>query len=406
MKRIQAIIHIIVFILLLQSCTTTRRFGTTVERDENNPCQLNIVIQVAIQGTKDDVTTVRKALEECYNRECFIPCPNDSTKGCMTKITVVVKGYGELKEDELSAFHYVEMIDDDGLPSNAYLGTPNKGASQGTWRRGQDPGVYCHEVLHFCGLEDKYCSRLKDPVTGAPVVEVSCNPPPDPAGGGCCSVFFDGRRCGNPCEGHDHNIMANSSAPLTCSNILDVVKLAGLDNCPPECCGSGMTFSRPKTQLHATPGYLHFGDKDTKFGTIGIDVGGTKYFGGSLGVTINGGYYTNTDKENDYKETNSLLNITAGVSYRIDDPFKTGGKFSINTHALGGISSWTQKTTFGQNSNQSTEVSPHLNVGAALDIRLNKNWSLRLPEISYAPTFFYETVQHNYKIGAGVVFSR
>lgn len=36
----------LVLLLALQSCTTTRRFGTTVERDENNPCQINIVIQV------------------------------------------------------------------------------------------------------------------------------------------------------------------------------------------------------------------------------------------------------------------------------------------------------------------------------------------------------------------------
>ena len=144
MNRFYYITSIAVFFMLLQSCTGTRRFGTTIERDENNPCQVNMIIQVAIEGTDADVTMVKNALEDCYGKECFIPCPGDSLKGCKTKITVVVKKYSSLKEDETAGFHYVQMIDDDGLPSNAYLGTPNNGASSGTWRRHQPPGVYCH----------------------------------------------------------------------------------------------------------------------------------------------------------------------------------------------------------------------------------------------------------------------
>ena len=88
--------------IFLQSCTGTRRFGTTIERDENNPCQINMIIQVAIQGTADDIKKVRSELEACYNQECFIPCPDDSLKGCKTKITVVVKGYGVKRRNNMN----------------------------------------------------------------------------------------------------------------------------------------------------------------------------------------------------------------------------------------------------------------------------------------------------------------
>jgi hypothetical protein len=394
-------------IFLLVSCTTTRRFGTTIERDENNPCQVNIVIQVAIQGTADDVKTVRSALEACYNKQCFIPCPNDSTKGCMTKTTVVVKGYGELKEEERDAFHYVNMIDDDGLPSNAYLGTPNNGASSGTWRRNQIPGVYCHEVLHFCGLDDKYCSRLFDPVTNQITTELICTPPPDPGNGSCCTTFFNGRRCSTPCDGHEHNLMANSSAELSCQNIMDVLKLAGLDNCPEECCRSGQTFSRPPPEYYISPGYLHFGDKQTKFGGFGVSIGGVKYIGSSLGVSIDAGYHSHTDKQdNNYKQSQGLINITGGVSYRLPDPFKTNEKFSVNLHGRAGIMNWTQKTTFNNSSSKNSEQSLLLDFGGALNMKLNKDWSLRLIELRYMPTFFYEATQNNFRIGVGIVYRR
>lgn len=325
----------------------------------------------------------------------------------MTKTTVVVKGYGELKEDEMNAFHYVNMIDDDGLPSNAYIGTPNKGASSGTWRRNQYPGVYCHEVLHFCGLDDKYCSRLFDPVANQVTTELICTPPPDPNNGSCCGLFLNGRRCSSPCDGHENNLMANSLAELSCQNIMDVVKLAELGNCPEECCRSGQTFSRPPTEYHFTPGYLHFGDKNTKFGSIGVSIGGTKYLSSSLGVSIDAGYYNHTEKQdNNYTQSDGLLKVSAGVSYRLPDPFQTNEKFTVNLHGRAGISNWPQKTTFGNSSVKNSEQSLLLDFGGALNMKLNKNWSLRLPELRYMPTFFYDAMQNNFRIGAGVVYRR
>jgi hypothetical protein len=391
-------------LVLLQSCTGTRRFGTTVERDEQNPCLIHIIIQIAIQGTDADVEAVKNDLESCMNKECFIPCENDETKGCKTKITTVVKKYSSLKEDELQAFHYVQMIDNDGLPSNAYLGTPNKGISSGVWRRGEPPGTYCHEVLHFCGLADKYCSRLFDPVAGTTQTELNCDPPPDPNGGACCSPSAQNTRCCTPCEGHDHNLMATLSAPLTCANIRDVLKGAGLDSCPEECCKSGSAFHKPPDEIYITPGYLHFGDKNTSFGSIGVGAGYSKYIGSSIGITISGGYYTHTDKQGEIKETSTLMNITGGATYQVTEPSKSPAGIRVSIHAQAGISRYSQKITYGGNKYSNHEISFLLKIGAALDMRLNKNWFLRLLQADYAPTFFYNTTQQNYILGAGIVY--
>ena len=405
MKRFLIIISVVIFILL-QSCTSTRRFGTTIERDENNPCQVNLVIQVAIQGTAEDVKTVRSALEECYNQECFIPCDTDSSKGCMTKITVVVKRFAELNEDERSAFHYVEMVNDDGLPSNAYLGTPNSGAVSGTWRRNQPAAVYCHEVLHFCGLPDKYCSRLYDPVTGAVTVERNCDPPPEPSGGSCCAPTASHTRCSTPCDGHHDDLMGTVSASLSCENIRDVLKGAGLDNCPQECCVTDQTFTRPPPELHVVPGYYHFGDKNLKFGSIGVSIGASKYLGSSLGISVDGGYYNHSEKQNDYQQSEGFMHITGGINYRLPDIFKPSKRFCLTTHFRGGIANWIQKSSFMGNDFKNREQSLHFNLGGSLDMRIHQNWSIRLIQAEYAPTFFFDEMQHNYRLGAGIVYSR
>ena len=404
MKPFVHTVWIVVFILVLHSCTGTRRFGTTIERDENNPCLINMIIQVGVQGTDEDVTKIRTELEDCFNRECFIPCDKDSSKGCKTKITVVVKNWGSLNEDEQRSFHYVNMIDDDGLPSNAEIGTPNRGTSSGTWRRVNHPGMFCHEVLHFCGLPDRYCSRLYDPVTGTVNVENNCDPPPDP-GGNCCIPTTDNKRCGASCAGHEHDKMAMSMNPLTCDNIKDVLQRAGFNSCPEACCSSDKTYTRPPDEIYIIPGYMGFGDKNTKFGAIGVGIGYTKTISSSVGLTIDAGYYTHTQKDNYYKETSSLLNITAGVTYLPGSANNNKKRLSFSTHVLAGISSYTQKTKSPNSNTVSTNnISFHANVGAALNLKLNRNFSIRLLQADYAPTFFFNTTQHNFRLSAGLVY--
>jgi hypothetical protein len=359
-----------------------------------------MIIQIAIEGTDEDVAAVKKDLDECFGKGCFIPCPNDSSKGCMTKVTTVVKKYGSIPQDEVSGYHYVQMVDNDGLPSNAYIGTPNNGASSGTWRRNEPTGTYCHEVLHFCGLEDKYCDRRYDPVKDSVIVARNCVPPPDP-GGDCCTPGANNTRCTVACADHETDIMGASGASMSCDNIMDVLKGVGMNNCPPECCGSNMTFTRPPDEIYIIPGYYHFGDKYNKFGSIGGSLGYTKQLGSTLGITIEGGYYNHTEKHNNIKETSGLMHITGGVTARVTDPNKS--KVSISTHALIGISRYTEKTTVNDNTYKQDETSFHFNIGAAADLKLNRKLSLRLLQADYAPTFFFDAMQHNFRVSAGLV---
>lgn len=404
MTRCIFIIAIATFILL-QSCSSTRRFGTTIERDENNPCQINMIIQVAIEGTPEDLRTVKSELEDCYKKECFIPCESDKEKGCLTKITVVVKSFSELKEDERDAFHYVQMVNNDGLPSNAYVGTPNSGASSGTWRRNEAFGTYCHEVLHFCGLRDKYCSRIYDPVTRTVTTEKICDPPPEPGAGGCCAPSETHTRCSTPCDGEHDNLMATTNAPLSCENILDVLKGAGFNNCPPECCSSNSTFSKPADETYILPGYFHFGEKNSKLGGYGVSIGGTKYIGSSLGLTLETGYYIDSEKQDDIKYSTSFLNITGGITYNFGNFSTIRQRLSVNAHALGGILRCTQKITFNDESESDHSTSLLLNVGASLNMRLNKMWTWRVLQADYVPTFFNDETQHNYRISTGIVYN-
>jgi len=110
-----------------------------------------------------------------------------------------------------------------------------------------------------------------------------------------------------------------------------------------------------------------------------------------------------TDKDNSYKQTSGLMHITGGITYRVTDPPTTEKGISISTHALFGVSRYTQKTSFGGNTLKDDATSLHFNIGAAVDLQLNRSWAVRLLQADYAPTFFYESTQHNYRISAGLV---
>ena len=393
---------LLILFLLLQGCGTSRRFGTTIVRDENNPCIVHMIVQVAIQGTDEDFNRVKSELEDCFNRECFIPCPTDSTKGCKAMVSVTVKKYGELKEEERSAYHYVQMVDNDGLPSWAQLGRPNSDAVDGQWRRDAPAGTYCHEVLHFCGLEDKYCARIYDPVKDSIIVERSCDPPPDPFGN-CCTPGAGFKRCTWPCAGHDDNIMGSGWASMKCDNILHVLRNAGYGECPDACCGSDSTFSAPAAEVYITPGYYHFGEKNNKLGTFGIGIGGTKYLGSSLGVTIEGGMYFHSEENQEVKETVRMSHLMGGVSYR--PKTKSGSRLNFVARLLAGISEYRQTTRIPNfEDNESKYHSLVLNIGGSANLWLNRKMDLRLLQVDYMPTFFFDETQHNFRVSTGLVW--
>ncbi|MFZ1369296.1 MAG: hypothetical protein WAR78_02875, partial [Ferruginibacter sp.] len=118
---------------------------------------------------------------------------------------------------------------------------------------------------------------------------------------------------------------------------------------------------------------------------------------------IDAGYYTHSKTDNSYKDISNLLNITAGVTW-LPGGVKNRKGLSVSTHAQAGISSYTQKSKFPGNTVSNNELSFHANIGAALNLNLNSNFGIRLLQADYAPTFFYNSTQHNYRLGAGVYY--
>lgn len=303
-------------LFILNACTT-QQHATTVVRDKDDECTVRIVIQLGIDGTDDDVNKVRNQLEDCFATGCFIKCPDDETKGCKIESNVIVKKWSSIDASDRSAFHHIRMVDNDNLPSFVdSLGKPNGSASGGEWRRDVHPRTYCHELLHLCGLDDQYCSRLWDSVSRIVSTEVTCKPPPDPNRGNCCDprrVPFG--RCSSPCEGHDHDLMATLSYDATCQNMFDIVKGAGLLSCPEPCCKKPSSAIPPpgtaipddktyKIGVELKPGYsgLYTTDDFNPNNVIKEKYHG---YGIGLGATI------------DYK-LNDKISLNAGLRYQRD----------------------------------------------------------------------------------------
>jgi hypothetical protein len=113
-------------------------------------------------------------------------------------MNAVVKKWSDLSADDKKNFHQITMVDNDGMPSNANIGKANAGNSNGWWRRNVHAHTYCHETLHLLGLPDQYCSRIYNVVDSSASVEISCDPPPDPNLGTCCTPTAQRTRCSTP----------------------------------------------------------------------------------------------------------------------------------------------------------------------------------------------------------------
>lgn len=390
-------------LISIEGCAV-QNHATTVERDKDNACAVRVVMQIGIDGTDSDVIAVREQLEPCYDKVCIIPCTNDNSNGCKVTMTVVIKKWSSLSAEEQKNFHHVTMVPNDGLPSNAQIGKAGGPSGVGTWRRNEPPRTYCHEVLHFAGLPDEYCSRVYDTINHTSVVEVICKTPPDPDGGNCCTATPQQKRCGQPCPGHEHDIMATLEPELTCNNILDVVKKAGLDNCPAECCKNPRTsYNFPKYQIFIGPSYTHFGDKDFHYNAWGVTGEFIKLITPKIGVTLDVGYYFHKETQGTLRENFQQYNITGGITYW--PKLNLDPHLLFSTHALAGISSYRINYTTGNyNSNNNFYHSFNANVGVAMDWKINRSFNIRLLQLDYTPTFFGKTVQNNLRISIGAAY--
>jgi hypothetical protein len=235
---------IILLLSIVGVASAVEDFPCRVKRSTDG-CTVLYILQIGVDSDREqDVNDLQTALDACFEKKCYINCPEPSTKKCSVMVTIDVKKWADLGDDQTKYFH-VKMAAADGSPSLAVVGGPNKAVGKskslkahGVWRRGRSNNVYCHEAMHLCGLVDRYCGRNKDydKVTWK---EPDCKPgTPDPCD--CPPPDWvrcgKGSRCCKNCDGYANDIMSADLGNMTCANILEVVDKANLKNCPASCC--------------------------------------------------------------------------------------------------------------------------------------------------------------------------
>ena len=345
MKRYITLVLAAALLILSQGCTGVKTLlsATKVERDKKDGCTIHVTLRIGIDGTDADLQVAQQQLSDCFAKTCLIPCNQDTSMGCKVISDVSVKKWSTLSANDQKSFHHITMLDNDGSPSNVSdLGGNGKDPMTGQWRRNPAPRTYCHEVLHLAGLPDQYCSRIYDAVNGGAIVEeLHCTTPPDPAGGSCCTPTASHTRCSSACSGHENDLMATLSAYVTCSNMMDVVKNAGISDCPASCCvvpppATARKKEEPhsavnnKTETHSgtfTPGGLN-----------NLHYGGTIYTGYS-------GYWLKDYPPSTTKELYSGANfgLAGDVMYSVCAHGEVGGRLTLYD-----LSQQTHSTTTSQ----------------------------------------------------------
>jgi len=224
-------------LLISGPANAAKSHGTTVERDANG-CTVHVTLQFGVEGDSAQVVEVSNALTPIGNLTCKIACPDPLTDSCTVDVTVSVVAWSDLPDSEQAWYHHITVVDDDGNPSMATIGTPNGASGSGTYRAGSSAAEFQHEAMHNAGLSDSYCGNHRGHYG---FTEPSC---PDPPGPNPCDCVLPAppptkARCTKPCTGSENDIMATLSASVTCDNILAVVALASLNSCPVDpCCPS------------------------------------------------------------------------------------------------------------------------------------------------------------------------
>lgn len=402
MKNINQHIYLIVILFLLQSCAI-QRSATTVERDKEDGCTVHIIMQIGIDGNDSDVIEVRDRLNECYAQECLIPCSNNAAKGCKIKTNMIVEKWANIPAKDRSTFHHIQMVNDDHKPSFVdTIGIPNGKATGGTWRRHAHPKTYCHEVLHLMGLDDQYCSRLFDTVNNRSIQELTCHPGPDPNSDTCCDPrIVKYKRCSSPCVGHETDLMATLSFGVTCQNLLDVVKVAGLNNCPDKCCEHYNTGFKPNLNFKLGLRYTLEDSKPDKFSTTGASFGLSYPVHKNFELNANYGFTGGT--HNDVKYNKST--ILGGISwFPLGIESKSGKPFQIipSLGLLGG--STTLKSSISSYSNSSSAFTYWLYAEGSIPFYspVKKTSAAAFINVGLMHTSFNSTGQNNINIDAGI----
>ncbi|MEE9554912.1 MAG: IPTL-CTERM sorting domain-containing protein [candidate division Zixibacteria bacterium] len=232
-----SIVALFALLLPISSAIAAEAHGTTIVRDADG-CTVRMTVQIAVDiATQAEFDDVKTSLEACFNRTCEIPCENPEHGHCDVICTIDVRKLADIPDADKPKYHIVSMTND---ISSAVPGTPNSGRSTSDFERANSNGIsgtllhraWCHEVLHLCGLEDKYCDlRRGDPDN---IEVLPCDPPgPIPCD---CEIADGANRCTKPCTGFENDAMATLSVDMSCDNVIAIVELAGLNSCPVDPC--------------------------------------------------------------------------------------------------------------------------------------------------------------------------
>jgi opacity protein-like surface antigen len=150
---------------------------------------------------------------------------------------------------------------------------------------------------------------------------------------------------------------------------------------------------------------------DQRTGFNGFNISATGNFHPFLGAKFDfSGHYRNSDFVLDTTQADvrsSLYNVLGGVQVK-DNRIDSGSRLKPFAHALVGVgiarTEFNGSDDLGVIDDDISETGFAGAFGGGLDIRLSEKVDLRAVQLDYNPTRFFDSTQHNFRIGVGFVF--
>jgi len=164
----------------------------------------------------------------------------------------------------------------------------------------------------------------------------------------------------------------------------------------------------PKNEAFVGLAYMNIansGQGNPGYGSFGVTGEYTRYITPHIGATLDFGAYFRKETQDDYTQSFTQFNVTAGASYiPINDPWNEDKKFTGNLHALGGISRIMVKESSGSygldnfSKNSFTFI-----LGATLHYHISQRAQVSI-QADYVHDSFFNTSQNNARFSMGPTF--
>jgi hypothetical protein len=153
------------------------------------------------------------------------------------------------------------------------------------------------------------------------------------------------------------------------------------------------------------PAYLNIsnaGQGNSGYGSFGFTGEYTRFITPHFGATMDVGVYFKKETQNDFTQSFTQFNVTAGATYiPCKDPWKEDKKFTGDLHLLLGLSSIMVKESSGSYGLDNISKNCFtFALGAAGDYHISPRIKIRL-QADYMHTSFFNTMQNNFRISAG-----